>query len=613
MTTTHASERMTRSRPKERKRMRKSLATLVPLLTVLALAVGACGGGNDNNNASGGNQKGGAAPNTGQTGKKGGTLTVLSLGDVDSLDPGYWYYQYDYMALGLPAQRELYSWKPQDNFVTPDIAVAAPQVSDGGKTLTIKIKPNIRYSPPLQNRMVKSADIKYAIERAFLPQVGNGYVGSYYTSIEGVKDYQDGKAKEISGIQTPDDTTLVLKLTAPSGVLATGVALALPATIPVPKDYAQKYDEAKQSTYGEHQVFTGPYMIPNDASGKLTGYTSGKNITLVRNPSWDAKTDFRPAYLDKVIFSGGNDITVGSRKILSGQSLLSGDFAAPPTTLLKQMVTQYKSQTSILPSQSIRFIALNTKVKPFDNINVRKAVGAVVNREALRTTRGGPAIGVVATHFIPPGMPGFDDAGGNAGPSGLDWNSKPAGDLQLAMNYMKKAGYSSGKYSGPPVLMVGDNQPPASKTGEALQAQLESLGFKLNYRQVQHPTMLSKFCGVPKAAVAICPNLGWGKDFFDSQSMIDPIFNGKNIAPVNNANYAQVDDPAFNKAMDSATQLTDAAERATAWADIDKQVTQGAYIIPWLWDNQVNFASKNVNGVVNKFNSSWDIAFTSLK
>ena len=63
--------------------------------------------------------------------------------------------------------------------------------------------------------------------------------------------------------------------------------------------------------------------------------------------------------------------------------------------------------------------------------------------------------------------------------------------------------------------------------------------------------------------------LGWGKDFFDSQSMIDPIFNGKNIVPVNNSNYAQLADPELNAKMDKAEQLTDAKERATAWADIN--------------------------------------------
>jgi peptide/nickel transport system substrate-binding protein len=596
---------------KERNRMRKSLATLVPLVAALALVVAACGGGNDNG---GGGTSGGGTSASGTTkGKKGGTLTVMAISDVDSMDPGYWYYQTDYQWMALPTQRFLYSWKPNDTSPSPDLAVAAPQVSDDGKTLTIKIKPGIKYSPPLQNRTVKAADIKYAMERTFLPQVGNGYSGAYYSAIDGVKAFQDGKAKEVSGIQAPDDTTLILKLTRPQGVLATGVALALPGTIPIPKDYAQKFDQGKQSTYGQHQVFTGAYMVPNDASGKMTGWVPGKSLTLVRNPSWNPKTDWRPAYLDKISILQGNDINVASRKVMTGQSMINGDFAAPPTAILKQLLTSHKDQVDVVPSGGIRFISLNTQVKPFDNENVRKAVAAVINRNDLRTTRGGPTLGTIATHFIPPGIPGYEQSGGAAGPQGLDFNSNPNGDLNLAMSYMKKAGYTSGKYTGPPVLMVGDNQPPASKTGEAVQSQLESLGFKLNYRQVQHPTMLSKFCGVPKAKVAICPNLGWGKDFFDAQSMIDPIFNGKNIAPINNSNYAQLDDPKLNALMDKAEETSDANQRAQQWADINKQVTAGAYIVPWLWDNQVEFKSKNVNSIANKFNSTWDLSFTSLK
>jgi peptide/nickel transport system substrate-binding protein len=354
-------------------------------------------------------------------------------------------------------------------------------------------------------------------------------------------------------------------------------------------------------------------MVPNDASGKMTGWAPGKSLKLVRNPSWDPKTDWRPAYVDAINITEGNDITVASRKILTGQSMVNGDFAAPPTAILKTGLATRKDQFSIDPSGGIRFISMNTKVKPFDNENVRKAVGAAVNRDDLRITRGGPTLGPIATHFIPPGMPGFKESGGLKGPEGLDWNSNPKGDLNLAMEYMKKGGFPSGKYTGPPLLMVGDNQPPASKTGEALQAQLEKLGFKFNYRQVQHATMLSKFCGVPKAAVALCPNLGWSKDFYDAQSMIDPIFNGKNIAPINNSNYAQLDDPKLNALMDKAEETSDPTQRANEWADINKKVMAGAWIIPWIWDNQVNFASKNVVGVANQFNSSWDLSFTSLK
>jgi peptide/nickel transport system substrate-binding protein len=280
--------------------------------------------------------------------------------------------------------------------------------------------------------------------------------------------------------------------------------------------------------------------------------------------------------------------------------------------LAKSALASRKSQFQVEPSQGNRFVALNTKIKPFDNLNVRRAVAAVTDRNALRLTRGGSYIGTVATHFIPPGIPGFDDAGGNGGP-GFDFYKNPNGDLNLAMEYMKKAGYKSGKYTGKPLLMIGDNMPPASKTGEAFQSQIAKLGFKLNYRQVPHATMLSKFCGVPKNEPAICVNLGWGKDFYDPESFIDPLFSGKAIVPSNNSNYAQLNDPAINAAIDRATSITDPAARAKAYGELDKKITGGAYFITWLWDNQARFASKDVKGIYNKFSSTFDYNFSSLK
>ena len=278
----------------------------------------------------------------------GGTLNVLNTaGGVDSLDPGYWYYQSDYTELGNTTQRQLYGWKPDETKPTPDLAEALPEASNGGKTITVKIKEGIKYSPPLQNQTVKSADVKYALERCFLPQVANGYINVYFGDIEGVKAYTDKKADDISGIETPDDQTLVIKTTKPSGILADGSALGMPCTVPVPKSYAQKYDKGKQSTYGDHQVFTGPYMIENDGQGKVTGYEPGKRLTLVRNPSWDKDTDFKPAYFDKIATTCCTDATVAARKTLTGQGYLSGDYAAPPVAVLKQALSSRKDQISV--------------------------------------------------------------------------------------------------------------------------------------------------------------------------------------------------------------------------------------------------------------------------
>ena len=352
-------------------------------------------------------------------------------------------------------------------------------------------------------------------------------------------------------------------------------------------------------------------MIPNDKSGKVTGYQSGKKLTLVRNPNWDKSKDYRPAYVDRIEFLGGNDLTVGSRKILQGDSLVSGDFAAPPVPVFKEALTRYKDQVKLTPGDSFRLIALNTTVKPLDNENVRKAIAAVIDKNALILTRGGPKIGEPATHFLPPFMPGFQEAGGRA--TTFDFMKNPNGDLALAQQYMKKGGFPSGKYTGPALLMVGDNAAPAKNTGEAVQSQLQKLGFKLTYRQVPHEVVNSKFCGIPKQKVAICPNFAWGKDFYDSQSMLDPVFNGKNITPSANVNQSNLNDPKLNAAMDKAELIPDAAARAAAWGAIDKQVTATAAAVPWIWDNQANLRSKNVKGVTSNNNTAWDLTFTSIK
>jgi peptide/nickel transport system substrate-binding protein len=595
-------ERTTAARPGVRARIERigmSRFSGALALIVTAVVASGCGGGKDNN---------GPGPN----GNRGGELTVLSLGDIDKLDPGASYYQYDYQAIDHPTQRSLYGWEPGKVTPTPDLAARMPKTSADGKTVTIKLKPSIRYSPPLQTRTVKSADVKYAIERTFLPSVGNGYAVLYFNRIVGVNAFKSGKAKEISGIQTPDDTTLVLKLTQPVGVISNAQSLSLPGTAAVPKAYAQKFDRGSTSTYGRHQVFTGPYMIPNDPKGKLTGYTAGRELDLVRNPSWNPKTDFRPAYVDKIKILAGSTIDVAARRILSGKSMINGDFATPPVNVLRSALSTRKDQLAILPSASDLYISLNTTLKPFDNVNVRRAAAAVMDRNALRLTRGGPTLGTIATHFLPPGLLGFKEAGGTS--ASFDFLKNPKGNLTLAQKYMRKAGYPSGRYRGPALLMVGDDQPPGSLTGESVRNQLGKLGLKFNYRKLSREVTFDNSCGNPRAGIAVCPNGGWLKDFFDPQSMLDPVFSGNSIYPDGGStNWSFVDDPELNAALEDAAKEIDPQLRADGYADIDRMVTGRAYVIPWLWDNQINIRSENVRGEVNKFTGSWDLSYATVK
>ncbi len=586
--------------------MRRSFQWTLILGALLALTLGiaACGGDDGDDNETGTTQ------GTPAEGKKGGTLTALWTDDVDNIDCGITYYQMGFQVCKA-TQKALYGYKPEDAVnAVPDLAEAAPEISEDGKTVTVKIRSGIKFSPPV-NREVTSADVKYAIERGFFNTMNNGYAGAYFGDLEGAEVGAD-PGTEIPGIETPDDQTIVFNLTKGTGGVVAG-ALALPLSAPVPKEYAEKFDKQNPSVYGQNQVSTGPYMIENDESGKAIGYQAGRRIHLVRNPNWVADGDYRPAYVDEIDMPQGNDdTTVASRKILDGENMINGDFSPDPA-ILKQVLTRSKEQLALQPNGGGRWVAMNTTIKPFDNPDVRRAVVAGFDREAMRLTRGGETIGDIPTHYIPPEVPGFDEAGGLEGP-GIDFMSKPAGDMALAAEYFKKAGYASGKYEGTEeLLMVGTSEGVAQKAAEVAKENFEKLGFKINLRLVTQDAMYTKFCNSPPAKVAICPNVGWLKDFSDAQTYLDPTFNGDNILQTGNSNWSQLNDKALNDQMNEAKLLTDPAERAQAWADIDKKLTELAPAINWVWDKTPLIRSENVNAVPSAFLGQWDLAFTSIK
>jgi peptide/nickel transport system substrate-binding protein len=604
--------------------MRPKLRWLLALGTVaaLALTVAACGGDDDDGGDTTTAEEFAAPTAAPDDAKQGGELTVLAASDVDYIDPGAAYYQFTYMVTSA-TQRSLFSYAPEDvEKPTPDLAAGEAEVSEDGKTITITIREGIKYSPPV-DREVVAADVEYAIERTLLPGIPNGYVQSYLTGVEGfddaVKEAQDnstGGAPDISGVTATDDRTLEIKLTDTSSIGVIG-ALSLPMSAPVPEEYAKEFDAENPSTYGEHQVATGPYMIENNSDGELTGYTPNKEIHLVRNPNWDGEAtgDYRPAYLDEATFQEGFADTVSaSKKILDGSAQVNGDFTTPPTAIKQAATEGEPGQLTLTPSGGNRYVALNTQLPPFDDLDVRKAAIANANRTDLRNTRGGELTGPVMTHILPPEFPGFEEAGGLEGPD-LDYLANPDGDPALAAEYMKKAGFESGKCEGAgcEITMIGDDAPPGADTAEVVESQLEEFGFKVNYQKVTHDIMYTKFCGVPDNAPPVCPNVGWLKDFNDGQSMLDPTFNGENVVPENNNNWSQLDVPEINKAINEARLIDDLEERNQAWGDIDTMVMEQAAVIPYIWDDQANIQSADVAGVINKFNANWDLSFTSLK
>jgi len=539
----------------------------------------------------------------------GGTLTAYQENDFENLDPGIAYYSTDYTVV-YATQRPLYSYMPNSTQEVPDLAEGPPALSDNGRTVTVRLKSGVHFSPPV-NREVTADDVAYAIERAANPDVGNPYFQSYFASIEGAEAAQGG---QIRGIQTPTPHEIVFHLTRPLGLFVSR-ALALPVTAPVPREYATPLDRRHPSAYGSHQVATGPYMLKSDAAGTVEGigYVPGRSATLVRNPNWNPATDFRPACLDEVKVAIGGFGGELARLTMRASAAVDVEEISSPGILAS---AQRAGDLELSPGAGMHYIGLNNKVGPFRNEELRKALWAALDKESLDAFAGGHRLTTSATHFIYPTIDGFRAAGGYTGPRGRAYafDHHPRGDLRLARTYMRRAGYPSGRYTGTrPVSIVAGEGPPARERAELINRTLHELGFRTHLLLVPTYVMYGKYCNVPRREITVCPSVGWLADFSDPQTVLNITFNGHFISETGNVNWSQVDMPWLNRRMREAEAINNPVRRERAWAAVDDALVRRAVAIPLEWDTQPHIEG-SVNGVGDLWNlGSWDYSFTSLR
>jgi peptide/nickel transport system substrate-binding protein len=545
--------------------------------------------------------------------KRGGTLKLISSGDVDSVDPGQTYYSFGWQIL-TAVHRTLYSIQANSTQTVPDLAAGPPKISGDGKSITVRIKRGVRFGPPV-NREVTSADVKYAIERSYSVSVTNGYVSLYFADIVGSPAKPPKTPKPVSGIQTPDKYTLVIKLKQPGTTVAS--ALTMMNTAPIPKEYAAKYDAKTTSDYGFFQAATGPYMFEAGSDGNIRGkgYTPGRQMKLVRNPNWSGRSDFRPAYVDTIeIKQGFTDTAVGVRQILSGTADGAGDYGVLSGPTIKQLTTtaRYKDNFYTWPN-GIAYLSLNTTKKPFDNVNVRRAANFVMDKNALRLIAGGPTSGPIATHVLGPEFKGkgFEAAGGFAYDPYRTKNY--SGDVNKAKAEMRKAGYTDGMYDGPAVTLYAFNATPTPQQAKVIAASLAKIGIRVTIKLASIDAMFTKFCVVQRFLPEMC-TLGWLPDFKDPITMLDPLFNSKAINPNYTNNTSLFSDPAVDRAMERAKRIKNPQARYAAWGRIDRMITERAPVIMTQWTNVPNVVSDRVVPAKMLWNAGLlDLSATSIK
>lgn len=334
-----------------------------------------------------------------------------------------------------------------------DLASNLPQVSPDGLTWAFKIRPGQHYGPPMRQREVVAQDFVRALQRdARLAR------STTYSIIQGFDAYAkgNGNPSTISGLETPDEHTLIIHLSQVAGDLPYRFALLESAPIPpslidpnAPYGTATGHDTG----YGLYLVASGPYMIdgspqldftlPADRQQPVSGLQPGRALRLVRNPSWNADVDsLRPAYVDELQFTMGVSNEDGAQLLDSGQVdlILNG---SPPPQVMPWLIDKFNADPNLGQIQMhardfLRAVEMNLAIPPFDDIHVRKAVNYVLDKQALLQAHG-PYAGTPLTHYVL-------DSRENDALSGYDPYPTPdnQGSLVLARQEMSESRYDPG-------------------------------------------------------------------------------------------------------------------------------------------------------------------------
>lgn len=582
---------------------RVKLFRLLAAFTCVALIGAACGGdGSGEATGDGEVRKETTSKVLGGSASEGGTLRLASVGDVDYMDPGQAYTVtfFAYVARGVFRTLTTYPAGPdlaEQNTVVPDLAEDLGQVNADNTQWTYTLKDNIKFGPALGGEEVPgvtgeeitSADIKYAIERLFLPSVGAGYA-TYYEEIEGVEEFASGKADEITGIETPDDKTIVFNLSQPLGDF--DYRVAMPAAAPVPEEFASRFDKEKDSNYESKSVSSGPYYVAE--------HVPNETVVMKRNEFWESSTDeVRKAYVDEVNWKQGFEANVCIQKVLDGDYHHAVTDCQIEGPLLQKVVTtpEYEEKLFNLPIACGSYIFMNTTVKPLTDVKVRQAVNFAIDKSNLSRLGGGTLKGEIATSILPPGMDGHLPS------SEYDpyKTSNYSGDMEKAKQLMAEAGYPDG-YDGK-LLLVGDAEGAGPKQTESVRADLEELGFSnLEIKQLTFPDYYTQYYNEPETNTAFGFS-GWCQDYPSPVTYMKPLLYGPNILQNGNSAYAELDDPDLNAQIEKAETLS-GADATAAWEEANRMATE---LAPWVttrWQIEASVVSDQVTNAY--FNTYYD-------
>ena len=415
--------------------------------------------------------------------------------------------------------------------ILADAALSWESQEDGG-TYVFRIDPNARFS---NGRPVVSSDVVWSFERVLAPESRSPRQW-VLDRISGAKEFSQGHATTIAGLEAPDDSTIVIELAEPFRPFIQ--LLAMPAACIVPSE-AVGDDDA----FAARPVGSGRWM--------LTDWERGDFLLLEPNLYYP---DEAPP-LAKIRFRIMPETFTRIAEFESGAlDVLKIPLAELPR-FLEDPAAGERIQSQ--PELRVLYIGLNTTRGPLQNAQVRKALNMAVDVDQLiDVLTEGRAIR--AAGAIPPSLGGFEER------DPYPYNPPRAREM------IAEAGYADG--FGIEIWQRGS--PEGNRLVEAVQGYLRQIGVEVRIVKREW----SAFKEAVSQGRVDAFFLDWYADYPDAENFLFPLFHSSNVGGGGNRAFFRDDE--VDELIERAQRVQDVSEGERLYALIDGLVYDAA---PWIY------------------------------
>ena len=265
---------------------------------------------------------------------------------------------------------------------------------------------------------------------------------------------------------------------------------------------------------------------------------------------------------------------------------------------LDTLAERYPSQLHMSTQAATNYFFLNTRVPPFDDVRVRRAVNDAFDRNAFADLGGR---GVAPTcQVLPPNSAGYRRA--------CLYASGGVTGVERARKLVRRAGAAGARVT----VWVPE---PQKENGRYMASVLNSLGFhaRVNAVPVVPDIYFSK---VSDSRVRAQIGFGgWAADFPSAAGFIRPLFSCSAFvpaAPEQTTNIAEFCDQSVDAAMARAVALEsqDPPAATLLWQRIEREILAQAPVVPTVNPRNVDFLSKRVGNY--QYHPQWGVLLDQL-